>query len=216
MSSSFPAARFPTLGLSKERGSTHPGYEDAQPPEPSDESLIARISADDHEALAILFRRYARLVWSIAERILRDPSEAEDVVQELFLCIQRKAQVFDRTKGPARALIVHMTYQRAISRRRYLASRQFYGRCGLEGSVTQIAAPRIEHYDDSVEAHIGRARLQMVLADLSKDQRETLRLCFFEGYTLVEISERLGQPLGNVRHHYYRGLEKIRKQMPKR
>lgn len=218
MSSSFPAARLLALGLPKERGATDPIYKDtvAQLQEPSDESLIARISADDHEALGILFRRYARLVWSIADRILRDPSEAEDVVQELFLCIQRKAQVFDSAKGPARSLIVHMTYQRAISRRRYLASRQFYGRCGLEGSVTQIAAPRIEHYDDSVEAHIGRARLQMVLADLSKDQRETLRLCFFEGYTLVEISERLGQPLGNVRHHYYRGLEKIRKQMPKR
>ena len=134
-------------------------------------------------------------------------------MQELFLCIQRRAHVFDTAKGPARTLIVHMTYQRAISRRRYLASRQFYGRCGLEGRVTQIAAPRTAHYDDSVEAHLGRVGLQAVLTDLSEDQRETLRLCFFEGYTLAEISEKLGRPLGNVRHHYYRGLEKLRKQM---
>jgi RNA polymerase sigma-70 factor (ECF subfamily) len=218
MSSSFPATRFPTLGLSKEQGLKHPSYKDpvAQSEESSDESLITRIGADDHEALAILFRRYARLVWSIAEKILRDPAEAEDIVQELFLSLQSKAHVFDSAKGPARTLIVHMTYQRAISRRRYLTSRQFYGRCGLEGSIAKISAPRIEHYDDSVEAHLGRGGIQRVLAALSEDQRETVRLYFFEGYTLAEISHRLRQPLGNVRHHYYRGLDKIRKQVPER
>src|SRR5882757_1688199 len=117
MLSSFLATRFPALGLSRERGSTHPIYKDtvAQAEEPSDESLIGRICADDHEALGVLFRRYARLVWSIAHKILRDPEEAEDVTQELFLSIRRKAHVFDSNKGPARTLIVHMSYQHAIS-----------------------------------------------------------------------------------------------------
>lgn len=218
MSSSFPAARFPALPLSKKKAVISPVADDKPQArtEVPDEFLLAQISTGDQEALAILFRRYARLVWAVAEKILRDPAEAEDVMQELFLCIQRKAHIFDSAKGPARTLIVHMTYQRAISRRRYLASRQFYGRCGLEGSVLRIAAPRMEHYDDSVEAHMGRAGLQTVLAALSEDQRETLRLCFFEGFTLAEISDKLGQPLGNVRHHYYRGLEKLRKHMPKR
>jgi RNA polymerase sigma-70 factor (ECF subfamily) len=216
--SSFPATRFPTLPLSQRKAGSPLIAEDR--PQASaeipDEFLLARISIGDGEALATLFRRYARLVWTVAEKILRDPGEAEDVMQELFLCIQRKAKVFDSAKGPARTLIVHMTYQRAISRRRYLASRQFYGRSSLEGNVSQIPAPRVEHYDDSVEAHMGKAGLRAVLADLSEDQRETLRLCFFEGYTLAEISGRLGQPLGKVRHHYYRGLEKLRKHMPNR
>jgi RNA polymerase sigma-70 factor (ECF subfamily) len=48
---------------------------------------------------------------------------------------------------------------------------------------------------------------------LSADQRETLRLYFFDGYTLAEVSEKLGQPLGNIRHHYYRALDKLRKEM---
>jgi RNA polymerase sigma-70 factor (ECF subfamily) len=218
--SSFLAARLLSPCVSAKGAKTkagHPSYEDPDSHEAlSDDSLIVQIQSGDQDALAILFRRYSRLVWSIAERILKDSAEAEDVMQELFLCIQRKAHVFDSAKGPARTLIMHMTYQRAISRRRYLASRQFYGNSNLEGNVTRIAAPRIEHYDDSVEAHMGRDGLKAVLADLSEDQRETLRLHFFEGYTLSEIAQKYGQPLGNIRHHYYRGLEKLRKHMPKK
>jgi RNA polymerase sigma-70 factor (ECF subfamily) len=67
--------------------------------------------------------------------------------------------------------------------------------------------------DYSAEAVLGRNGLEKVVNALSDDQRETLRLHFFEGYTLAEISQQLGQPLGNVRHHYYRALEKLRKQM---
>jgi RNA polymerase sigma-70 factor (ECF subfamily) len=218
--SSSAAARFPAFQLPKEEATAQVpvssyARESTSQERLSDESLLVQIQRGDQEALAIIFRRYARLVWSLAEKILRDPAEAEDVMQELFLCIQSKAHVFDSTKGPARTLIVHMTYQRAISRRRYLASRQFYEHSRLEGNVAQIVAPRIEHYDDSVEAHMGKAGLQAVLADLSEDQRETLRLHFFEGYTLSEIAQKRGQPIGNIRHHYYRGLEKLRKHMPK-
>jgi RNA polymerase sigma-70 factor (ECF subfamily) len=57
------------------------------------------------------------------------------------------------------------------------------------------------------------ARLVLRNASLSEDQRETLRLHFFDGYSLAEISAKLAQPLGNVRHHYYRGLDKLREQM---
>ena len=67
--------------------------------------------------------------------------------------------------------------------------------------------------DYSAEEVFGRNGLEKVLEALSEDQRETLRLHFFDGYTLTEISARLGQPLGNVRHHYYRALDKLRTQM---
>src|SRR5437870_5084023 len=116
MSSSFPAARFPVLPLSKEKEASAPIYKDTVggASEPSDESVIAQISAGNQEALAILFRRYARLVWSVAERIVRNKAEADDVLQDVFLLIQRRASVFDSSKGTARSLIVHMTYQRAL------------------------------------------------------------------------------------------------------
>jgi len=73
-----------------------------------------------------------------------------------------------------------------------------------------VGSPTTED-DYSPEAVFGRNGLNKVVGALSEDQRETLRLHFFEGYTLKEISEKLGQPHGNVRHHYYRAIDKLRR-----
>jgi len=179
----------------------------------SDESLLTRVTAGDQEALGLLFERYGRLLRSIAARILRDGSEAEDLVQDLFLFIQRKSAIFDNSKSSARSWIVQMTYHRAISRRRYLATRQFYACAQIEGIAEQVVGVATIENDYSAEAVLGRNGLERVMEALSEEQRETLRLHFFEGYTLAEVSEKLGQPHGNVRHHYYRGLAQLRKQM---
>jgi len=101
MSSSSQAARFPALPLSKEKEAAGPLYTAPLCDEPSDEALIARIRDHHEDALGLLFKRYARLVWSIADRILEDSAEAEDVMQELFLRIYTKASVFDSSKGTA-------------------------------------------------------------------------------------------------------------------
>jgi RNA polymerase sigma-70 factor, ECF subfamily len=218
MSSSFPAARFPTLPLSKEKeASVEPIYKDTRAPaeEPSDEALIARICNDDNEALALLFRRYARMVWSIAERILRNEAEADDLVQDVFLLISRRASVFDSSKGTARSLIALMTYQRSFTRRRYLNARHCQAPVAAEERAANAAAPSVPFYDQSIEAHFGRERLRKALEEMSEDQRETLRLYFFEGYTLGEIAAQFGQSAGNVKHHLYRGLDKLRRNMPK-
>jgi RNA polymerase sigma-70 factor (ECF subfamily) len=217
--SSFPAARFPALPLGKHREPTETFPEKAITPgeEPSDETLIARICANDAEALGLLFSRYARLVWSVGRRILRNNEEADDLLQDVFLFLRRKASAFDSSKGTPRSLIVHMTYQRAFSRRRYLTSRHFYSSQELEENTAgHIPAPAEPLYDQCLEAHLGKEGLRKALADLSADQRETLRLYFFQGYSLEEIAVRLGQSYGNVKHYYYRGLEKLRRQMPRR
>lgn len=218
MSSSFPAARFPALPLRKEKEAADLIYKDrsVSSEQPSDEALIARICNDDNEALAILFRRYARMVWSIAKRILRNEAEADDLVQEVFLLIHRRASVFDSTKGTARSLIALMTYQRAFTRRRYLNARHCQAPTVAEERAAKAATPTLPLYDQSIEAHFGRERLRKALVEMSKDQRETLRLYFFEGYTLGEIALHLGQSAGNVKHHYYRGLDKLRRNIPER
>jgi RNA polymerase sigma-70 factor, ECF subfamily len=178
----------------------------------TDELLLSRLVKGDPDALACLFRGYASLVRGIGRRMLRDAAEAEDLVQEVFLFIHRKCGVFDSSKSTARSWIVQMTYHRAIERRRYLATRQFYTRGEVQRPERMVGTPTTES-DYSAEAVFGRNGLGKVLEDLSEDQRETLRLHFFEGYTLAEISEKLGQPRGNVRHHYYRGLDRLRKEM---
>jgi RNA polymerase sigma-70 factor (ECF subfamily) len=213
--SSSAAAGFPSLPLTKkeisdrEVGITAP----AQGIGISDETLMTRIQAGDQEALGCLFQRYGRLLHGIVARILRDSAEAEDLVQDLFLFVHRKCGIFDSSKSSAKSWIVQMAYHRAIERRRYLATRQFYLQKEVDiGNHQVVGSPTMER-DYSAEAVFGRNGLKKVLEDLSEDQRETLRLYFFEGYTLAEIAEKLGQPRGNVRHHYYRGLDRLRKEM---
>jgi RNA polymerase sigma-70 factor, ECF subfamily len=177
----------------------------------SDEALIACLQVGKQEALSSLFNRYSRVVRSVSARILRDTAEAEDLVQDLFLFIQRKCTVFDSSKSSARSWIIQMAYHRAIERRRYLATRQLYSQEGLQDGIPQVVGSPTTEDDYSPEVVFGRNGLNKVVEALSEDQRETLRLHFFEGYTLAEISERLGQPHGNVRHHYYRAIDKLRR-----
>ncbi len=179
----------------------------------ADEVLIERICSGDKEALASLFRRYARLAHSVAARILRDTAEAEDLVQDLFIFIHRKCGLFDQSRSSARSWIVQMAYHRAIERRRYLTTRHFYAQEEIQREAERVVGRPATESDYSAEEVFGRNGLEGVLEALSEDQRETLRLHFFEGYTLSEISTKLGQPLGNVWHHYYRALDKLRMQM---
>lgn len=216
MSSSFPTARFPSLTLAKDEVGSVPASEahSQAATEISDDMLLSRLAAGDQDALAVLFRRYARLVWSVAERIVRNKAEADDLLQDAFLLIQRRAAMFDSSKGKARSLIVHMTYQLALSRRRYLATRHCQASQEAKERAVNIAGPPGPSYDGSIEAHFGQERFQRALNELSEDQRQTLRLYFFEGYTLGEIAAKLGQKEGNIKHHYYRGLSKLRSFLP--
>ena len=179
----------------------------------TDEALLAHLQAGEQEALGCLFQRYARIVRSVAARILRDAAEADDLVQDLFLFIQRKCGIFDSSKSSARSWIVQMAYHRSIQRRRYLTARQFYSQAEIGNDANQVVGIPTGETDYSEEAVFGRNGLGKVLKSLTEDQREILRLHFFEGYTLAEIGEKVAQPLGNVRHHYYRGLDKLRKHL---
>lgn len=179
----------------------------------SDDFLIGRIAEGNQDAFGCLFQRYARIVRGIAVRILRDSAEADDLVQDLFLFIQRKSPIFDNSKSSGGSWIVQMTYQRAIERRRRLVTRHFYKREDLQTAASHLVGIATTENDYSPEAVFGRNGLEKILRALSQDQRETLRLYFFEGCTLAEISTRLGQSLRNVCNHYYRGLDKLRKQM---
>ncbi len=180
---------------------------------PSDEALIAQICEGSREALAVLFRRHARAVRAVAYRVLRDTSEADDMVQDVFLLIHRACRSFDSSKGLARFWIFQMAYRRAISRRRYLTSRHFYTRLDLDGAASELADPRVKarQFEDSADGRLGNGGLQKAFEALSENQGQTLVLHFFEGRTFDEIATKLGQPKGNVRHHYFRGLEKLRK-----
>jgi RNA polymerase sigma-70 factor (ECF subfamily) len=181
----------------------------------SDEVLMAWIIDGSKEALACLFHRYARLVRAVGYKILRDDSEADDLLQEVFLFIHQKSAVFDSSKSSARSWIVQMAYHRAIDRRRYLESRHFYTQVDLEDVGNELSGPGTAagRYENSIEEVLGRIGLRKVFGVLSEIQRQTLGLRLLDGYTFEEIAVKLDQSRGNVKHHYFRGLEKLRKQI---
>jgi RNA polymerase sigma-70 factor (ECF subfamily) len=180
----------------------------------SDEVLMKWVQEGDKEAFGYLFRRYARALHSIGRRILRDSGEAEDLVQEVFVYVHRKCSVYDTSKGTARSWIFQIAYTQAFLRRRELKSHGFYASGIADGSFeTDPKTISGAEYDQTVEGLFGRNGWQKILDALTEEQRETLRLHFFEGYTFAEIAEKLGQSYANVRNHHYRGLEKLRKHL---
>jgi RNA polymerase sigma-70 factor (ECF subfamily) len=173
--------------------------------ESSDEDLLLQVGNGNKEALSILFQRHARAVYSVARNILKDDAEAEDLLQELFLFIFQKAKSFDASKGSGTSWIIQMAYHRAIDRRRYLGRRQHYN--GQPFDEGRLMARRGQI---SINELAGKNLLEKLRKELSPEQVQTLELHFFEGYSFHEIAERTGQTFGNVRNHYYRGLERLR------
>jgi RNA polymerase sigma-70 factor (ECF subfamily) len=175
---------------------------------PSDEELLARLRTRDPRALDTLFRRYARLVMRVAFRTLRDRGEAEDAVQDTFLYIYRKAELFDKDKGPAKAWIVQVAVHRSLDKRSYLDRRGFY--LGTKVDSVNDSLLGSTDLDREIGAGLDRAKLKVAFTELPDSQRRTLEMFFFEGMELREIATTINEPLGNVRHHYYRGLERLR------
>ena len=209
--------RFPrlTVPADHDQASEPTNIQIDQTPAWSDEALLEQASKGSKEALSGLFKRYARVVRGVAYRVLRDTAEADDLVQDIFLLIHRKCDMFDASRGPARFWILQMTYHRAIARRRYLNSRHFYTRVDLEDVGRELIAPRTGCLGlvDSGDGLLEREGLQRIFESLSENQRRTLQLFFVEGHTLGEIASKLNQTRGNVKNHYFRGLERLRKQI---
>jgi RNA polymerase sigma-70 factor (ECF subfamily) len=214
--SDLAAVRFPTLPLATEPKAPTPQFASVQNRDESgqDETLLRRLESGDREACSVLFRRFARPIRNVGRRILRNDAEADDLVQEVFFYIYRKAVLFDSSKSSARSWIFQIAYTQAFLRRRQLKARGFYA-SGIADRPPETD-PRTTsgaEYDQTVEGLFGRNGWRKIQGALTGEQRETLRLHFFEGYTFAEIAEKLGQSYANVRNHHYRGLEKLRKHL---
>ena len=209
--SAWPPRRALTFPTVSEPSQTLPVRPAGEPEHrfPSDEDLMSRLQSNDASALEVLFHRYARLVFRIARGVIRDSGEAEDVVQEAFFHLYKKSMLFDRSKGGAKNWIVQIALHRALDRKAHLSRRGFYLGTNIN-SLDDTLLGRTD-LDREIGAKINRAQLQRAFQELPDMQRVTLELFYFEGLDLREISEKFSQPLGNTRHNFYRGLERLRK-----
>ncbi len=175
----------------------------------SDEQLLAHAQAGHHDALAVVVSRYQRLIWSIAAKIVHDPGEAEDVVQTVFVDLFQKMALFDPARGTLKLWLIQFAYSRSINRRYHLQRRQFYNRAELEEiDVAQSATAAAATLG---LGHGEMARLvREVLDTLTEPQKTAIELIHFEGLTFDEMSKRTGQTIDAAKHHYYRGMAKLR------
>lgn len=174
----------------------------------SDVELMQRLRLGEQEALSHLFDRHHRLVLQIASRILRDRTEAEDVMQETFFEIYQLVERFDPDKGTVKNWIVQFTYHKSLNRRRYLALRgAFEDKQIMEFDSSDASSFLSSTSSGSMDLV---ALVRQGMETLTPKQREVVELACFEGFLLKEIADRTKESLGNVRHHYYRGIAKLR------
>ena len=167
----------------------------------------SRDALSSSEQIESLFQHYSRLAFVIAHRIVRDAVEAEDVVQDVFLYAQRKLQLFDPAKGTAKSWIIRISISRALDRKVYLSRTGFYAHANADALPLRGTTDT----EREIEISLNRQLLERAFSELTQAQRQTLEFFFFEGLNLKDISERLSEPLGSVRHHFYRGLQRLRK-----
>jgi RNA polymerase sigma-70 factor, ECF subfamily len=171
----------------------------------SDAELIADLQATDGDACWALFDRYARLVYRVAHDILRDAGEAEDVTQEVFLEIYRKAHLYDPARGSVRVWFLQYAYHRTLGRKTALRRRAAY-----RGEPLDVAEPAADPHRRQLSPEECRWVIRAGLAQLTPKQRLVLELACFEGLGFREIAAHLGVSLGCARHYYYRGLARLR------
>ncbi len=183
-----------------------PPYRDQQ--SSSDEELMIHLRAGHHDALATLIDRYQRLVWSVAQRIVHDEGEAEDLVQVIFLELFQKVELFDPARGTLKVWLLQLAYTRSVNRLYHLQRRQFYRQSDVEEEDAVHFSPPVS----VMRLNAGEtARLvREVLETLSPSQRTAVELIAFEGLTFEELAKRTGETLANAKHHYYRGMKKLR------
>ena len=178
----------------------------AQPSEISDNELLRAVSRGDEQALAFIYDRYRLILFGLILRILHDRQEAEDVLQETFLQVWRRAADFDATRGRAFTWLVTIARSRALDRLRALGSR-------ARTAEEVVAHSTNDHVGDAAAEAVTSEQQKIVrqaLAELPEEQRRTLFLAYFEGLTQSEIAARLGDPLGTVKTRMRSGLMKLR------
>ncbi len=177
---------------------------------PADQFTLERIARGDGDALAELYDRHARLIYSLALRILRDQADAEDVVQEVFSQAWRQAARYSAGRGNLVAWLLTMARSRAIDRLRARRVRP-------SSSTSEQVLAAMKDEAPSVEMRLewaGRAaQVRQALDALPLLQRMAIELAFYEGLTHAEIAERLEQPLGTVKTRIRQGLLKLRDQL---
>jgi RNA polymerase sigma-70 factor, ECF subfamily len=172
------------------------------PPAQDDSTLLLQVQRGEEPAMASLFDRYSKVVYSVALRVLRDPASAEDVLQEVFMQIWRNPDGFVATRGSLGGWLAVVARNRSIDMlRRKRPTEQ----------VDDMALASNYNLANEAERNSLMEKARTVIHRLPVEQRKTLEMAFFDGLTHSEIAEMTGDPLGTVKTRIRSALTSLRK-----
>jgi RNA polymerase sigma-70 factor (ECF subfamily) len=171
-------------------------------PQVSDSVLMSRIRGGDEDALAALHDRYAQIVYSVALRVLGDTSQAEDILQEIFLQLWRNPQSFDSNRGSLGAWLAVIARHRAIDCVRKRRP---------ESDIEEVVIAIDSNLEQVADRNIAVAKVRAAVEHLPAEQRSLLDMAFFQGLTHSEIAAKTGEPLGTVKTRIRAGLLALRR-----
>jgi RNA polymerase sigma-70 factor, ECF subfamily len=167
-----------------------------------DATLLGLVERGDEHAMAALFDRYSKVVYSVALRVLRDPASAEDVLQEVFMQIWRSPARFVASRGSLGGWLAVVARNRSIDTLR---------RKKPSEPVDDMAMASNYNLANEAERNSLMEKAKAVIVQLPMEQRKTLEMAFFDGLTHSEIAEMTGDPLGTVKTRIRSALSSLRK-----
>jgi RNA polymerase sigma-70 factor, ECF subfamily len=178
-------------------------------PKPTDEQLIAAICNGEESAIEVLYERYQRYAYSLAYRILRDPVAAEDIVQDAFLSIWRKASSYQAQNGSAQSWIQAIVRHRAIDKIRASAHRDYQWTPLQAGNEQGPPSEQPDVWEQAWQSEQHRI-IREAMIQIPVEQRAVIELAYFGGLTHAEISEQCQIPPGTVKGRMRLGLQKMK------
>jgi RNA polymerase sigma-70 factor (ECF subfamily) len=170
------------------------------------EDLLVLVAKGDQPAYAELYERMSAPIYGLVRRVLRDPSQSEEVAQEVLLAVWRTASRFDETQGSATAWVMTMAHRRAVDRvRSEQATADRHHKFGQ-----REVEPDYDSVSDTVATQLEREAVRKCLEALTDLQRESITLAYYSGQTYREVAERLEIPLGTVKTRMRDGLIRLR------
>ena len=173
----------------------------------SDDRMLDLLARAEPEGIEMLYDRYSGLAYTLAFRVLDDAGAAEDVVQEAFLSVWRRASTYRSDRGSLRTWVCSIVHHRALDRLRGRAGRT---RQDVALEHAPVAVTSVSDTWDQVADTLEREAVRTALNELSVEQRETIELAYFGGFSQTEISDLMHVPLGTVKGRTRLALRKLR------
>ncbi|MCL4560501.1 MAG: sigma-70 family RNA polymerase sigma factor [Chloroflexi bacterium] len=171
--------------------------------------LLARIADAEVGALGELYDRYGRLIYSLAMNIVYDSGIAEEVTQDVFIELWRKAGQYQSSQGKVITWLSTIARNRAIDNLRRMNVRPEGHRVGWSEDIFPNLHDPFD-LEQSIELDQQKSLVHSALAQLPEEQRESLALAYFQGYSHQQISEALNEPLGTVKTRLRLAMRKLR------